>query len=290
MPNGTFAELADRGVIAVSGADARHFLQNLITSDLDAVREGAGGYGALLSPQGKILFDFLIYPSGDGFLLDVARSQVAALLGRLKLYRLRAKVDLADLSETHRVLAVWGDGPAIGEGVVIADPRLAGLGLRAIVPRVSAIPGNAGETDASTYHRHRLVLGVPEAGTDFAFGDAFPHDANLDQLGAVAFDKGCYVGQEIVSRMEHRGTARRRVVQVTAEPALPPAGTDVLAGERAAGTLGSSSEGNGLALLRLDRVKDALDAGKAITAGGVAVKVSLPAYARFGWPSGATVE
>lgn len=287
MPAPMHAELEDRGVVAVGGPEARAFLQNLLTSDLDHVGGGAGGYGALLSPQGKILVDFLIFPDGDGFLLDVAKSQVAALLGKLKLYRLRAKVELADRSDTHRVVAVWdGDRPA-ADGVTIADPRLAGLGFRAIRP-ATADGGDPG--DAAAYHHHRIALGVPEGGRDFTFGDSFPHDANLDQLGGVAFDKGCYVGQEIVSRMEHRGTARRRIVQVAAEASPPASGAEVLAGERPAGTLGSSSGTIGLALLRLDRVKEALDAGKAVTAGGVPLSVTLPAYARFTWPTEAAAE
>ncbi|MCC6982322.1 MAG: folate-binding protein YgfZ, partial [Bauldia sp.] len=164
---------------------------------------------------------------------------------------------------------------------------LAGLGFRAIRP-ATADGGDPG--DAAAYHHHRIALGVPEGGRDFTFGDSFPHDANLDQLGGVAFDKGCYVGQEIVSRMEHRGTARRRIVQVAAEASPPASGAEVLAGERPAGTLGSSSGTIGLALLRLDRVKEALDAGKAVTAGGVPLSVTLPAYARFTWPTEAAAE
>jgi folate-binding protein YgfZ len=279
------AELSDRGVVSVAGPEARGFLQNLLTNDLDRVAGGSGGYGALLSPQGKILVDFLIFPDGEGFLLDVARSQVAGLLAKLKLYRLRAKVDLADRSETHRVVVAWGGDEAPAGGIAIADPRLAALGFRIILPGAGA-----SGSDAAAYHNHRIGLGVPEGGRDFAFGDAFPHDANLDQLGGVAFDKGCYVGQEIVSRMEHRGTARRRIVQVSAESSLPTPGTEVLAGERPAGTLGSSSATTGLALVRLDRVKEALDGGRPVTAGCVPLSVRLPAYARFTWPTEAAAE
>jgi folate-binding protein YgfZ len=288
MPSGVVAELGQRGVVSVSGADARHFLQNLVTSDLDPVAGERGGYGALLTPQGKILFDFIIYPSGEGFLLDLAGDQVTALLGRLKLYRLRAKVDLADLSETHRVFALWGGERPAGAPIV-ADPRLAELGYRAIVSG-GPLASDLTTVPAEAYHHHRIALGVPEGGVDFAFGEAFPHDANLDQLGGVAFDKGCYVGQEIVSRMEHRGTARRRIVKVAGAEPLPIRGTEVLAGERPIGTMGSSSGAIGLALLRLDRTKEAMDAGQAISAGGVALTVSLPAYARFTWPTTVAAE
>ena len=125
---------------------------------------------------------------------------------------------------------------------------------------------------------------MPEGGLDFAFGDTFPHDADMDDLHGVAFDKGCFVGQEVVSRMKHRGTARRRIVPVLGDHDLPPPGTELMAGGRRAGTLGTSAGAAGLALVRLDRVKAALDAGDAVTAGEATLTVALPAWARFSWP------
>jgi tRNA-modifying protein YgfZ len=140
---------------------------------------------------------------------------------------------------------------------------------------------NANEAD---YDAHRVSLGVPEGGIDFTFGDAFPHDADMDQLSGVAFAKGCYVGQEVVSRMEHRHTARRRIITINS-PAPLPANSEIVAGGRPIGTVGSSADGTGVALVRLDRAKEAMDRGEPITADGVPVSLTIPAWARFGWPS-----
>jgi folate-binding protein YgfZ len=150
-------------------------------------------------------------------------------------------------------------------------------------------PDHSEATEAE-YDARRIALGVPEGGVDFAFGDAFPHDADMDQLGGVDFKKGCYIGQEVVSRMEHRGTARRRFVIATGASPLPDAGTAVMAGERAVGTLGSHAGATGIALVRLDRVKEAMDARLPIIAGGTTLSLSLPPWAKFGWPAAATVS
>jgi folate-binding protein YgfZ len=146
------------------------------------------------------------------------------------------------------------------------------------------------EATEADYDAHRVGLGIPEGGVDFAFGDGFPHDADMDQLHGIDFKKGCYVGQEVVSRMQHRGTARRRFIIVTGAGALPVVGTPVLAGERALGTLGSSAGSSGLALIRLDRAKEALDGGAPIAAGGVPLALTLPPWATFTWPSTVAAE
>jgi len=139
--------------------------------------------------------------------------------------------------------------------------------------------------DATAYEAHRIALGVPRGGLDFIYGDAFPHEADMDQLHGVDFEKGCYVGQEIVSRMEHRGTARNRIVPVEAGGGfLPDAGIPVTAGERQVGTTGSSAGPHGLAMLRLDRVADALAAGTPLTAGGIELTPRKPEWATFDWP------
>jgi folate-binding protein YgfZ len=249
---------------------------------------GTAGYGGLLTPQGKILFDFIVHDAGaDRFLLDVAREKAAELAKRLGFYKLRAAVAIADRSDELRVIAAWDGVPTLPEGAIVAaDPRLAALGHRAIVAS-DTVPAAGGHTSPSAYRAHRIRLGVPEGGADFAFGDAFPHDADMDQLGGVDFTKGCYTGQEVVARMEHRGTARRRVIAVAADTALPPAGTPVMAGDIEIGALGSSEGSRGLASLRLDRAADATRAGRAITAGGVVLQLTIPAWARFGWPDAA---
>jgi len=279
---GRIASLVRRGVVAVGGADAEKLLNDLVTADIGQAGPGRAVYAGLLTPQGKVLFDFIVFRDGDGFLFDVARASVADLVKRLTFYRLRAKVTIEDVSEGRQVLAAWGDGAPDADGVVAPDPRLPALGWRAIAA-AGADLATAGEAD---YDAHRIALGVPEGGIDFAFGEAFPHDTDMDQLGGIDFNKGCYVGQEVVSRMEHRGTARRRVVIATGAAPLPAAGTAVTAGERPIGTLMSSADGTGLALVRLDRAREAMDAGETVMAGGTALALKLPSWARFGWPDG----
>jgi hypothetical protein len=280
------AHLADRGVVRVSGGDAKMFLDGLLTCDMERVAPTQPRFGALLSPQGKILFDFIVFAAADGtFRLDCARSHVAELVKRLGFYKLRAKVAIEDLSDAMAVVAGWGDSPKPhgDTGLVADDPRLPALGWRAI-----ASPANAGEAHA--YHAHRITLGVPEGGKDFSFGDAFPHEALMDQLHGVDFDKGCYVGQEVVSRMQHRGTARTRVVPlVYVEGRAAEPGAEVTAGERSLGRTGSAADGLGLAMVRLDRAADALAAGETIRAGGRPVRIEIPAWASFALASNAAM-
>lgn len=279
------AVLADRAVIGVGGPDAAAFLQSLITASVADIAEGGAAFGALLTPQGKILFDFLIARTAAGFLLDVAADRAAALAQRLAFYRLRAKVTVA--AEDRTVVAAWDGAPAATPGIAaFADPRLAALGHRLLVPPASlaAVLSGGRPVAAAEYHRHRIRLAVPEGGRDFAFGETFPHEADMDQLAGVDFGKGCYVGQEIVSRMQHRGTARRRIIAVAASSALPPPATPILTGGREVGVLGSADGDGGLALVRLDRVREALDRGLAVTADGVELGFSIPPWAAFGWP------
>lgn len=278
--------LADRGVVSVSGPDAASFLHNLVSADIADLAEGAATYAALLTPQGKILFDFIALRHGDGFLLDVLAEQTAALVKRLAMYRLRSQVVLADRSEELAVVA--GASAAalqFGEALVFADPRLPTLGFRAIVPKtqVGGIPA-----ETQLYNQLKIELAVPTLGVDYKSGENVPHDVNLDNLNALDFRKGCYVGQEIVSRMKHRGTARRRLVHVRtvdgAAPALPSPHSEILAGSRSIGTMGASSGAAGLAILRLDWVKDAIDHAIPITCDGIELSVTLPAYATFDFP------
>jgi tRNA-modifying protein YgfZ len=277
--------LVDRAVLSLRGPDAGKFLQGLITNDIGKARGNRAIHAGLLSPQGKILFDFFVVPAGDGFLIDVAGEKAGELLKRLDFYRLRAQVELAE-EPSLEVASVWDGSPRAPEGATVyADPRLPELGYRVLLPKGLEARDLACEpaTEAD-YHALRIKLGVPEGGRDYIFGDAFPHEALFDQLHGVDFAKGCYVGQEIVSRMEHRGTARKRIVPVEGETPLPVSGTDVEAGGVAIGTLGSVSGTSGLAMIRLDRAEAALAEGKALTAGGVKLALSRPAFARFEVP------
>lgn len=280
--------LADRGVVRVSGEDAKTFLDNLITCDLDRVSEHTARLGALLTPQGKILFDFLVFQApqeiGGAYYLDVLKVFAPDLAKRLGFYRLRAKVAIEDLSESLGLVAGW-DAPRPDDevGLVVEDPRLPALGWRAIVAAQDAAA--LGTDPAEAYHAHRIALGVPEGGRDFLFGDAFPHETLMDQLNGVDFDKGCYVGQEVVSRMQHRGTARTRIVPAVYEGGFAAdVGVEVTAGEKALGKTGTGANGRGLLMIRLDRAADAIGAGETIRAGGIPVRLEKPSWIRFPFP------
>jgi folate-binding protein YgfZ len=278
------AFLPDRGVVKVSGEDARNFLNGLVTADVTVLQPGLGRFGALLTPQGKITVDFLITeaPSGHGggFLIDCPRVLAQALADKLGFYKLRAKVTVENLSDSVGVLAAWDGEPAMKPDLAFADPRNTALGWRILAPeelkqKVADLIG-ADLVDSAVYEAHRIASGVPRGGLDFMYGDAFPHETNMDRLNGVDFDKGCYVGQEVVSRMQHRGTARTRTVRVVLEDFSPEAGTAILAGEKPVGTIGSTSGQNGLALIRVDRAADALQAGTKLTAGGLAIRLADP--------------
>jgi folate-binding protein YgfZ len=286
------ALLPDRGVVKVAGDDAARFLNGLVTTDLDTVIAERARYAALLTPQGKIIVDFIMVkgsPNGHYF-LDCPRALAATLVQRLNFYKLRAKVIVEDLSETLGVMALWSGAGQGGFGQCYADPRLPGLGSRCMIAtHLAAQAASAlGATlaDDAAYEAHRIALGVPRGGSDFIYSDAFPHEADMDQLGGVDFDKGCFVGQEVVSRIEHRGTARTRVVPVAFDGPPPEAGATVMAGESNLGMMGSGlgAIGRGLAALRLDRVADAIAAGTPIIAGGIVLRPVKPEWARFAWP------
>ena len=286
------ALLPDRGVIKVAGDDARKFLNGLVTCDMAKVSPAAARFGALLTPQGKIIADFIIAEAaaedGGGFFLDCPRALVPTLVERLNFYKLRAKAIVEDLSEVLGVMAAWAGARETEYGLCYADPRLPALGMRLMLPPhlAAEAAGDLGATLTApeAYEAYRIALGVPRGGADFMYGDAFPHEADMDQLAGVDFDKGCYVGQEVVSRVQHRASARSRVVPIVYDDFAPMNGLPVMAGEKEIGVLGATANGRGLALLRLDRVADAQAAGVPLTAGGITVRPVKPDWARFDWP------
>lgn len=286
------ALLPDRGVVKVAGDDARRFLNGLATSDIGTLGPGAARYAALLTPQGKIIADFIATEApakdGGGFFLDCPRDLAKTLADKLTFYRLRAKVTVENVSDALAVMALWDGAAASDYGLSYADPRLAALGSRTILPAAQAAEAAADLgavlAGADAYEAHRIALGVPRGGVDFAYGDTFPHEADLDQLAGVDFDKGCYVGQEVVSRVEHRNSARARLVPVAYDEGAPAPGQPVMAGDKQVGTFGSAAHGRGLALLRLDRVGDALAAGAPLTCDGIAIRIVKPDWATFAWP------
>ncbi|MDX2266380.1 MAG: folate-binding protein [Hyphomicrobiales bacterium] len=258
------AALPDRGVLRISGADAEVFLQGLVTNDVQKAADGLV-FAALLSPQGKLLCDFFVSRRDSSFLLDCPAAQATALAKRLAMYKLRSAVTIEEAAELS-VEALWGG--AGGE----ADPRLPALGARRIAPRAELSEGG-------DYHAHRIAHAIPEGGVDFDYGETFPHDACMDVLNGIDFKKGCYVGQEIVSRMQHRGTARRRVVAVAGERLAP--GAEIMAGAASLGRIGSVAGERGVAIVRLDRAAEAIAGGVEITAGGAPVTLAIPTWATY---------
>ncbi|MGX8008718.1 CAF17-like 4Fe-4S cluster assembly/insertion protein YgfZ [Mesorhizobium sp. ORM8.1] len=279
-----FAQPDNRSLISVSGPDAEHFLQNILTTDLDILKPGEAKPGALLAPQGKILFDFLISRAGDnGFRLECRGDIADDFVRRLMLYRLRAKADIAK-QEQALVTVSWEDGStaSLSDSSALADTRFRDVAVKRFY---GGIARDGGDLDA--WQALRIGHGIAESDFDYQLGDAFPHDVLLDETGGVGFKKGCYIGQEVVSRMQHRGTARRRVLIAAAGSPLPAFGTELTVAGRPVGALGSVSGKTGLAIVRIDRVKAAVDAGETIMAGEVPITLAIPAWAKFSFPQDA---
>lgn len=262
--------LENRAVIALAGQDVRSFLQGLITNDIEALKPGIGLYAALLTPQGKILFDFLLSEGDGAILLDCPADVRDVLVKRLSMYRLRAKVTIEARAQLGVLVGLLGR-PAL-RGITFDDPRHPGLGHRTIGARAE-MPQAA--LTSAEYDRHRLDLGVPE-GADFGSDKMFALDAGLEELHGVSFTKGCYVGQELSARMKHRGTARKRLLPIAADAALPPIGTALKGGGRDIGDITSTYGTHGFALVRLDRLEEAKD--DAIEADGLRIAVIKPAW------------
>lgn len=286
MTQTKFCELTDRSLINIKGPDAAAFLHNLITCDVENLAIGDIAFGALLSPQGKILFDFFVVKIIDGFMFDIDKSMSNDFLHRLKFYKLRADVHVSYAAEKIKVYAVFADfNEAIQEmtvdGICLPDPRLKEMGLRAYINRVPPI---ATLVKREEYLALRNLHAMPSGGIDFTFGDTFPHEALMDQFNGVDFKKGCYVGQEVVSRMQHRGTARKRFISATTESDMPQIGTEIIAGGKTIGNIASKSGKNAIALIRLDRAAPSVHEGLPILAGSTNIKLHIQKWVNFTWP------
>jgi tRNA-modifying protein YgfZ len=257
----------DRAVLGLEGAETETFLHNLVTADVLGLAEGAARYGALLTPQGKILFDFFVLKTAEGYLLDCAASQLEELTKRLMFYRLRAKVAITERKDLE-----VGVSPERPLGMTAyADPRTPLIGWRVI--------GEKGKLPTGTgYDGARIALGLADSDGDINSGEMFPHEANFDQLGAVSFSKGCYIGQEVVSRMEHRATARSRILPVTFDGVAPPRGAAIKSAGKIIGSVLSSAGHAALALLRLDRMAEAT---QPLVTDAVRVRVHKPAWMNY---------
>ena len=290
MSTPLYVPLDNRGIVSVDGPQANPFLQGLISNDIERVTDARGIYAALLTPQGKFLHDFFVLRQGDGYLLDCEGPRVGDLGGRLVAYRLRADVQLADATEDFQVVALFGGEGADsaldlppGEGsaapcvagTIMRDPRNAALGLRAVLPRHAdlAFLEQAGfaQGHVADYERHRIAHGAPDGSRDMEVGRATLMECGFEALNGVDFEKGCYVGQELTARTKHRGLVRRRLAPVALEGPLPPAGTPIMAGEREVGEIRSGLNEAALAVLRLERIAAAAEAGEPLTAGDARV-------------------
>jgi folate-binding protein YgfZ len=267
--------LENRSLISIAGEDSEDLLQNIITTDLTRVNAHEAWPGALLTPQGKILFEFLVGRTDTGFVLETAAADADAFVKRLTLYRLRAKVTF-EKQETDAVTLVWDqDQPEAG----FRDQRFARAGVT-----LTRIPGHGGTDAISLYHTLRFAHGISGGGEDGALGDYFPHDLMMDKNGGLSFKKGCYIGQEVVSRMQHRSTARRRLVTVSADYALVEPGAAILVGDREIGALIAAEGNKGLGVIRIDKAGAAMSAGTPVMLGKQAVTLVLPAWSGLDFP------
>lgn len=257
----------ERAVLSLAGPEAESFLHNLVTADMLGLAEGEARYGGLLTPQGKILFDFFMLKTAEGYLLDCAASQRGELVKRLTFYRLRAKVTFAERDDLEvGVAAAQPPGP-----IAYVDPRTALIGWRLIAGKGTLPP-------ASGYDAARIALGLADSDGDIGSGLLFPHEANFDQCGAVSFTKGCYIGQEVVSRMEHRATARSRILPVQFDGAAPPRDAAIKSGEKIIGSVLSSAGNRALALIRLDRLSEAEEP---LLTDGARTSVQKPSWIKY---------
>jgi folate-binding protein YgfZ len=261
----TYAALSSRALIAIGGEGWRDFLQNLLTQGVEDLAPGEARFGALLTPQGRLLYDLFVVGRDDGCWLDVTAEHRAAVIQRLTIYRLRAKVEIA--ADETPVAALFGPGEAPAGWV--RDPRLPDLGWRGYG---ASVPAGAGVADEAAYDAHRLALGVPGP-ADWGSDKTYPIEADFDLLNGVDFQKGCFVGQETTSRMKRRGTVKSRMLPIVFEGAAPAPGAEVLAGTLRAGEVLSGVEGRAMALVRLDRVE-----GAALSVDGRPVRVERPAW------------
>lgn len=300
MATGSYVMLGQRGVLAVEGDDGRSFLQGLISNDIDKVTPEKVIYAALLTPQGKYLFDFIVARFGERLLLETEADRLPALRQRLMMYKLRAAVDIADVSEDLSVVAFPGkcslDGLNLAgertgtacildDGIVFVDPRLAELGARAILPAASAMSTLSAlglePMDHAGYDRLRLDLGVPAGSDDLVVDKATLLESGFEELNGVDFDKGCFVGQELTARMKYRALVRKRLMPVTFKGPSPSPGTIIKAGSREIGEMRTSIDGRGLALLRLDRLKSTEQQGEELVAGETILTPATPPWANF---------
>jgi hypothetical protein len=295
-----YVVLEDRGLLGVDGEDGRAFLQGLVSNDVRRVAADCAIYAALLTPQGKYLHDFFIVEDGGGLLLDCETARLDDLKRRLGIYKLRAKVALADRSAAYVVAALIGDGAlaALGlpadtpgaatrfaGGVAYVDPRLAAAGARAVLPRDGAATAleDAGfaAADRGEYDTLRIRLGLADGSRDMEVEKAILLENGFDELHGVDWEKGCYMGQELTARTRYRGLIKKRLVPVVVDGPLPAPGTPVMFEGKEAGEIRSGVDGAALALMRLEYLDRAAGSGEPLTAADARITAQKPNWAAF---------
>lgn len=273
----------DRSIVEITGPDATHFLERLITTDVEKLSMNELLPGALLSPQGKVLFDFLIGKLANGFFIDIADQLADTFAKRLKLYKLRSDVEISESIKRVTTISWENDSVASQNDSGFIDKRFPDN--EKVIRRYdkNSSPTAISEVALKQWDLLRIQYAIPESGKDFALNDVFPHDINFDQLGAISYKKGCYVGQEIVSRMHHRGTARRRTLIAEAEQNLPSSGT-IEANGKTIGELGTVIDRQALALVRIDRAKAAMDNGIALTVNDIPLTLRIAPNMQYDFP------
>jgi folate-binding protein YgfZ len=285
------AILEHRGALSVAGPDARPFLQGLISNDVTKVTPARAVHAGLLTAQGRYLHDFIVAAHGDGLLLETERARLGDLRKRLTIYKLRSKVTI-EPADDLAVAVLWpaaaaahvglpaepGAAAPRDGGVVLVDPRLAALGVRALVPaaRLDAALAGIARGDGADYDRHRLALGVPDGSRDLVSEKSLLLENGFDELNGVDWQKGCYVGQELTARTKYRGLVKKRLLPVAIDGPAPAPGTPITLGAREAGEMRSAADGIGLALLRLEMVDAAALEGEALAAGDARLTVRRP--------------
>ena len=293
MAQASFVVLESRGILAVSGPDRLNFLQGLVSNDVEKVASDRAVYAALLTAQGKYLHDFIMAASGEAIWLDAEAARLADLKRRLAMYRLRANVAIDELPDLA-VAAVFGEGAlsalnlpeqagtarAFGGGLAFADPRLAALGARVVLPREQLRDMLAkvefAEADFAAYDRHRLALGIPDGSRDLVVEKSILLESGFDELNGVDWQKGCYVGQELTARTKYRGLIKKRLFPVQIAGTAPAPGAIVEIEGKDAGEMRSSRDGIGLALLRLE----AVDEANPLSAGSTTISPLRPSWMR----------
>jgi folate-binding protein YgfZ len=265
------ALLNSRSLLRLTGKDRFTFLQNLVSQDMAIAEAGRPLFSAFLTPQGKYLFDFFVIPEGDSLLLDVEADRRDDFMSRLLRYRLRADIDLQNVSGEYDIFALWDEDPLPG---VFTDPRLPELGHRLIAKKETGPQTTAQESE---YKNHRYTWGVAEGGHEIPQGDATLLEVNFDVLNAISFTKGCYLGQELTARTHYRGLIKRRYLPFRFDGVPPQKFRHILHNGFEVGEVRAVGDGVGIGLFHLEAVQPYLK-GELLVHDSVSYEVFAPEY------------